>query len=488
MTKTSKQLLYILAAILLARLFSMYILPLTDTTEARYAEMARIMAETNDWITPYVNYNVPFWGKPPLSFWLQAISIDMFGVNEFAARFPSWLMHLAVVGLIFKLLLTVANKYTAIWGMLIYTSIALVYTLSGTVLTDPFLTLGSTLSFVSFIIVLKEKERYWGYLFFVGLSIGLLSKGPLILVLTGGTIGLWLLFSTKRWRVFKLYPWVSGIILMLVLTLPWYIMAELKTPGFLNYYIIGEHFYRFIDPGWTGDKYGIAHKRDHGTIWIYWIAASLPWGLIALSTLLKKMFMPKPFKKLGEELTKEDISFYVIWAIFPMLFFTFAGNILWTYVLPALPALAILLALYINREEKPLTQKYRALLISTVLFVPLIATIGVTYVSKDDNALPTEKFLIKEYFNVSNGKNPIYYISNKSLSMRFYSKGKAEEIKVDKLKDLFINNNGSFYLACSDNVLSTTDMFNNTKEELYKNKRFTLVKITSKNNLDNKGE
>ena len=182
--------------------------------------MARIMAETNDWITPYIDYNIPFWGKPPLSFWLQAISIDIFGVNEFAPRFPSWLMELTVTALIFKLLDTVANRQTALWGVLIYTSSLLVYTFSGAVLTDPFLNLGITLSFIAFIMVLKEKGRYWGYLFFIGLSIGFLSKGPLVLVLAGGTIGLWLLLSPKRWRVFKLYPWITGIALTLLLTLP----------------------------------------------------------------------------------------------------------------------------------------------------------------------------------------------------------------------------------------------------------------------------
>jgi 4-amino-4-deoxy-L-arabinose transferase-like glycosyltransferase len=64
------------------------IVPLMDKTEARYAEIARIMQETNNYITPQIDYGVPFWAKPPLSTWLSALSMEVFGVNEFAVRLP----------------------------------------------------------------------------------------------------------------------------------------------------------------------------------------------------------------------------------------------------------------------------------------------------------------------------------------------------------------------------------------------------------------
>ena len=225
MKKLSNVLLLMLAVVLVSRLILMLIFPLTDTTEARYAEIARIMMETGDWITPYFDYNIPFWGKPPLSFWLQALSFNLFGVNEFAPRFPSWISILLTMGLIYHFLACVADKRTGLWAILIFSSFALVYMLSGVVITDPFLVLGTTLSMISFVMVLKHQPSYWGYLFFVGISIGLLSKGPIALVLLGGTIGLWLLLSPKRWRSLKLFPWFSGLLLTAVLTLPWYIAA-----------------------------------------------------------------------------------------------------------------------------------------------------------------------------------------------------------------------------------------------------------------------
>ena len=74
---------------------------------------------------------------------------------------------------------------------------------------------------------------------------------------------------------------------MLALALPWYVMAEIRTPGFLQYFIVGEHFLRFVDPGWQGDLYGTAHKRPYGGIWLDWLLATMPWGLAGLWLFLR---------------------------------------------------------------------------------------------------------------------------------------------------------------------------------------------------------
>ena len=78
-------LLFALGALLAARLLAMFWWPFTDSTEARYAEIARKMVETGDWITPQFDYGVPFWGKPPLHTWLSALGMKLFGVGAFGA-------------------------------------------------------------------------------------------------------------------------------------------------------------------------------------------------------------------------------------------------------------------------------------------------------------------------------------------------------------------------------------------------------------------
>ena len=97
MTLSRKTLFWTLTAVLSIRLLSLSSYPLMDTTEARYGEMARLMFETGNWITPQFDYGVPFWGKPPLFTWMSAAGVTLFGINEFALRFPHWLAGVFVI-------------------------------------------------------------------------------------------------------------------------------------------------------------------------------------------------------------------------------------------------------------------------------------------------------------------------------------------------------------------------------------------------------
>jgi 4-amino-4-deoxy-L-arabinose transferase-like glycosyltransferase len=115
MSKRFNVWLLILAAIMASRFIGMALFPFADTTEPRYAEIARLMAETGDWITPWFEPGVPFWGKPPLSFWAQAAAIKVFGVSEFSLRFPSWLATLAMVWLVWRLARQLWSVQVAQW-------------------------------------------------------------------------------------------------------------------------------------------------------------------------------------------------------------------------------------------------------------------------------------------------------------------------------------------------------------------------------------
>ena len=90
---------------------------------------------------------------------------------------------------------------------------------------------------------------------------------------------------------------------MLLIAVPWYVMAEHKTPGFLHYFIIGEHIDRFLDSGWKGDKYGHAHFKPLGTIWFMWLYTSLPWGLAGIIIAVKKLFVKKDRDLMFQKIT-----------------------------------------------------------------------------------------------------------------------------------------------------------------------------------------
>ena len=76
---------FVLAGVVLVRLLTLPGYPILDRTEARYAYIGELMVQTGNWITPFIDHDVPFWAKPILSFWLTASSFSIFGINAFAA-------------------------------------------------------------------------------------------------------------------------------------------------------------------------------------------------------------------------------------------------------------------------------------------------------------------------------------------------------------------------------------------------------------------
>ncbi len=472
MLKHLDLLFWSLVIIVFSRWLTMAMVPMLDTTEARYSEVARIMAETGDWITPWFDYGIPFWGKPPLSFWTEALSFRFFGITEFAARLPSWLANLGMLGLIYHVTRIISGHRQALIATLIFSTMALSYIMSGAVLTDPFLALGTTLSLVSLILALRQPGSLWGWGFFIGLSIGLLAKGPLALVLIGGPIALWMI-GQRQWRNLSHLPWGRGLLLTTLLSLPWYIAAELKTPGFINYFIVGEHFLRFVDSGWKGDLYGSAHQQAYGTIWVYWLQASFPWGPIAIIILIWRGLSTRKFNSVFKQKLSDAQYLLLLSALFPSLFFTFSGNILWTYQLPALAPLAILIAMLITHIPT------RRLSVITAVVPFLVLLIGF-YTQFYPDKLKTEKTLVMHYNeHKNNNTQPLIYIGKPPFSARFYSKGRIKVMELAEVKSLIKNNAESIFFVAianekADKIISS--LAGQVQVE-WVNRRFTLLQL-----------
>lgn len=116
-----------------------------------------------------------------------------------------------------------------------------------------------------------------------GLGLGLLAKGPLILVLMGTPAFVWVVLY-KEWGRVLILPWIGGLVLMLGISLPWYIAAEMKkTPGFMQYFFVGEHWSRYVVSNWAGDLYGSAHAKPYGTIWIQLGFVAIAMGFLSSS-------------------------------------------------------------------------------------------------------------------------------------------------------------------------------------------------------------
>lgn len=467
--------MWLLLAVAALRLVTMALLPMSDTTEPRYAETARLMAESGDWITPWFEPGVPFWGKPPLAFWAQAASIELFGLSDFVVRLPSWLVMAAIVWLTMHLARALGGDALSRLSGLVLASMALVFIGAGAVMTDPFLAFGTTLSLASLALVSLGNTRPWRWMFFVGLAVGLLAKGPLTLVLVGLPAGLWALCSRAGRRALRTLPWLGGAVLTLAAVVPWYVVAESKTPGFLDYFLIGEHFRRFVTPGWEGDLYGSAHHEIRGTIWLFLLWAGFPWSLIAAALSVRWLARWRARAGRTDALFTAQAPLLLLATLTPIAFFSFAGNILWTYALPSLPFLAILIA----RELLPTLEhrKFRIACALMAALVPLTVTGAGLYLSVRPERLDSAAPLLTALRREPGGESErLHFVGRIPFSARYYSRGRAQSMSAETLADLVRDPSHRLFLAVrNDDLPSVVDLLGEHYELRFRGARHSLL-------------
>lgn len=418
-----------LGALLLVRLVSLALVPVADTSEARYADIGRRMLELDDWITPWFDDGVPFWGKPPLYTWMTAAGMGVFGIDGFGARVPHFLAGVFVALVVWDWQRRERGPAQAQLAVALLWAAALFYLCAGAVLTDMALLAGLVLAMRGFWRGLHApagEARREGWLLFVGLAIGLLAKGPIALVMAGVPIAVWLLATRGLARAWRDLPWLRGTLLMLAIAAPWYLLAERKTPGFLDYFLIGEHWRRFTVPGWEGDRYGNAHLEPRGMIWVFLLKASLPWTLLLplLAWGRRAHLLPQPAPHPTAPPTRESLYLWA-WALWPCLFFTASRNILWTYVLPGLPALAILGAAWLARDGRHLrSQRIVALglLVTAALFV------GATTKRAADGEVKSAHAVIAAFEARRQAGDELLFVGANQFSVAFYGRGRYEPL------------------------------------------------------------
>ncbi|MCF8719368.1 4-amino-4-deoxy-L-arabinose transferase-like glycosyltransferase [Nitrospina gracilis Nb-211] len=320
-------------------------IPIMDDTEARYAEIARKMVTGGHWIVPQFDNGVPFWGKPPLAFWLSAGGIALFGAGEFGPRAPILVLSAILLFLFWRFVKECEDTATAHFATVLLATSAVFLVSAGAVMTDLVLLLTLFVMMSTCWRFSRDGGVRNGLWMFAALGAGLITKGLMILAVGGLPIAVWLTL-TKKWKSFcGRLPWVSGLALAGVIAVPWYVAAEMKTPGFLHYFFIGEHFSRFLEPGWEGDRYGWARGQPFGMIWVFYLIGLAPWSVLAPAYLFFKRHGPDGLRGALQEERREFVLFLLCWVLVPAMFLTFARNIIWTYSLPAAPAAALLLAI-----------------------------------------------------------------------------------------------------------------------------------------------
>ena len=402
-------------------------------SESRYAAISMRMVLNNNYLMPYFLPDVPFLGKPPLSFWASAIFFKIFGFSEFAGRLPHFLALVALCYFMYFAIKKIYDEKTSAIAILILISCALFYTLH-TVMTESFLLLFMSMISLSFWLQLESKKskNIYGYLFFISCALAMLTKGPVAIIMPCLSIIIYL-FLSKRWReIFNKFPIISGVIIFMIIALPWFFLAEYYYPGFLHYFIIGENWDRFAKPSWSGDQYGTAHQVYFGKIWYFFAIGALP-----ITIPLVFFFAKNPkyfFNDLIINCKKDQFFFFLcISFIAPLLILSFMRNMIPTYSIYSIMAFAILAARIIS-----LKNWWRFALFLGYFTIIIYLLIIIIFVSKPVYLMQKinyQSYLIKAipaaYINDPNSK--LYYINMRKKDFYGYW------IFKDRVADIDIN-------------------------------------------------
>jgi 4-amino-4-deoxy-L-arabinose transferase-like glycosyltransferase len=324
--------------------------PLLEPDEGRYAEIPREMLARGDFVTPHLN-GVLYFEKPPLYYWLNAAALRLIGdrlidAPDLACRLFGALFGLAGLGLAWLLGRSIGGlrgPRVALTSAIVLGSSPLWIALSRANIIDMTLTFFLSATLTCFWLA-QEKERgepgersLW-YGVFACAALATLTKGLVGFVIPGAVIFFYLLF-TRAWRLLLRVPWIGGIALFLVVALPWHVLAAQRNPDFLQFYFIHEHFQRYATP----------EARRQAPFWFF--AAVLALGLVPWSGVLPAA--ARLFRR-GEDRPRDrrGLIFLACWAGFVFLFFSASQSKLVPYILPAIPPLAVLIALALDEAEE----------------------------------------------------------------------------------------------------------------------------------------
>ncbi len=322
--------------------------PLFNPDEGRYAEIPREMLAGGDWIIPHLN-GVAYVEKPPLQYWATALALRVLGHNEFAARFYTALCALgtlALVGLCARRLWSFAAAWQAaavLAGMLLFLILGQLLTL------DMSLTFYSTLSLVGFLLAQPRGAgaggdadsdasdaassavgRRWMLLAWVAAALGVLTKGVVAALIPAAVLVLYSLYSRDFAPWHRLVPSL-GLPLFLAITVPWHWLAADRLPDFLQFFFVHEHLSRYL-----------TSSADRQEPWWFFapvfLVGSIPWTLSAVRVAATG------WRRRAAHGQFDHALFLWLWLAFIGVFFSLSDSKLIPYVLPAMPALALLIA------------------------------------------------------------------------------------------------------------------------------------------------
>jgi 4-amino-4-deoxy-L-arabinose transferase-like glycosyltransferase len=338
--------------------------PYSAPSEARYIEIGREMAESGDYVTPRLNY-VKYFEKPPLFYWVQAGATKVFGVGTFVSRIPTTLFAVALCLITYLLGNTLYGRLAGWLSSFTLATSLYMFALSRIVLLDVPVSGFIVGTLASFLYVAYappgRKRTIIVYGMYICAACAVLSKGLIGALLPGAVIFLWLL-CTKRWKLLSGLHMVSGILLFLLISVPWHILVAFRNPEFLHFYFIHEHFERYLTT---------VHGR-YQPFWFFgivFIAGLFPWLVFTAQALCAGL---QGFWQ--DRLSDGKALFLFIWIVFIFFFFSLSDSKLIPYILPIFPPVTVLIGQYFAKvwnEQKP--SGFSSGLFILILFLAVIA-------------------------------------------------------------------------------------------------------------------
>ena len=308
--------------------------------EGRYAEIAREMSVRGDWVTPRLN-DLKYFEKPPLQYWLGAITFDALGVDEWTARLPTAVAgFLAVIAVGFtgaRLAGPEAGAFAAmvLAGSVWHAGLAHYLTL------DSLLSFWMAIALCGFLLAQRPHlpravERNWMLLAYAAAAAATLTKGLLALAIPGAALVLYTLVTrdTGPWKRLHALP---GVALYVLLAAPWFVLVSRANPEFARFFFVHEHFERFL-----------TESHNRGGEWWYFV----PWFAVGIMPWLIVWAVTLPASWRRAPRTDNGFSwerFCLVWAAFIFVFFSISGSKLPSYILPMFPALALVLGFELTR-------------------------------------------------------------------------------------------------------------------------------------------
>jgi 4-amino-4-deoxy-L-arabinose transferase-like glycosyltransferase len=344
---------------------------LVGADEPRYAQVAREMLARHDWVTPVLG-GTPWLEKPVLYYWQAIIAYRLFGITDWAARLPSAVDAALMVVAVFIFLRRFRPGFQ-LDGALIVASSAAVIGFARAASTDMPLAAMFTIAMLAWYAWHETSSKFSLGIFYAFVGFGVLAKGPVAVFLAVVIIGAFA-FLIRDLRVIKRTLWIPGLLLFCAVALPWYVLVQLRNPEFLRTFILQHNLERF----------GSNLYHHHQPFWFYVPVALLglaPWTAFAVDAVVVEV--RRRWNKRQNLQNHDSLGLLLLlWLVVPIVFFSISQSKLPGYILPALPAGALLITDYLARIQG---QKFKtvvivfhallsaALIIFAVMLSPMLA-------------------------------------------------------------------------------------------------------------------